>query len=54
MWPWLRDHLLPGLATWAVTGGLVWASHRKLWQRIKTLTADQTAALRSGSEGEKP
>jgi len=45
---WVRDHVLPGVATWAITGGAVWVSHRKLWRRIKNLTEEQTAALKDG------
>lgn len=43
---WFRDHVLPGLITAAIIG----ASHMHLLRRIKKLTADQTKALKSGSE----
>jgi hypothetical protein len=50
MWPWWRDHVLPGL----ITSGLVAASHLHLRRRIKKLTAGQAAGTGTGSGQEKP
>ena len=52
---WARDHVLPGVITWAITGGLVWLSHRKTRRHIDQVTAEQTRTLEGGSgEGGQP
>lgn len=40
---WFADHVLGGL----VVAVLVGASHARLWQRIKKLTAEQTGEIKN-------
>ena len=42
---WIVDRCLPGLVASAVWAAVLWLSHRKLWQRIEQLTAEQTREL---------
>lgn len=49
MLAWLVNHVLPGL----IVAALVGASHARLWQRIKKLTAEQTKTIRGDGE-DKP
>lgn len=48
MGAWFVDRVLPGL----IVAALVSASHLHLWRRIKKLTAEQTKALKGGSDEE--
>lgn len=47
---WWRDHVAAGLIQWGIITVLVAVSHMHLLRRIRKLTADQTKALKGGTE----
>ena len=49
---WVRDHVLPGVLIWLITGAFPF-SHIHLLKRLRRVTAEQTAELKSGSEDGK-